>query len=41
MHGMTVKIIEELMFVVKALSTGSLQKYQGSEQDVCVCSGEH
>jgi hypothetical protein len=25
------------MFVAKALSTGSLRKYQGSEQDVCVC----
>jgi hypothetical protein len=27
---------EWLTFVAKALSTGSLRKYQGSEQDVCV-----
>jgi len=26
-----------MAFVEKALSTGSLRKYQGSEQDVCVC----
>jgi hypothetical protein len=25
------------MFVAKALSVGSLPKYQGSEQDVSVC----
>jgi hypothetical protein len=29
---------EQLTFVAKALSRGSLRKYQGSEQDVSVCA---
>ena len=28
---------EQVTFVAKELSTGSFQKYQGSEDDVCVC----